>query len=294
MIIDAHGHLNWHKHDTDRVVANLDEHGIDQMWALSWELILPVENAENRSYSGAIDPRHRAGQWMPLSDVVDGAKRYPDRLIPFYAPHPKQENGLEKLQAAVEIHGIRGVGEWKFRVPLDDPDGIKIWRYAGEQKMPVIIHMDLPRLPPSDPDGWMASWYGGTADHLEHALQLAPDTIVLGHGPGFWRYVTGKEPEIKTAYLNGPEDYAEGGRLIDLLETYPNLYCDLSAGSGCRGLQCFPDGGKQFLTTYQDRALFARDYFDAKLRDHLETLDLDETVKTKILSGNAQRLVPPK
>ena len=47
MIIDAHGHLNWHKHNTDRIITNLDEHGIDKMWALSWEVILPVEWAED-------------------------------------------------------------------------------------------------------------------------------------------------------------------------------------------------------------------------------------------------------
>lgn len=292
MIIDAHGHLNWHGHNTDRMIANLDEHGIDRMWALSWEVLMPCEWAEARGYSSALDPRHGQGQWLPLCDIVEGVQRYPDRFIPFYAPHPKQENALDRLKAAVEIHGIRGVGEWKFRVTLDDPDGIKIWRWAGERGMPVIIHMDAPRLPPSNPDAWIDAWYGGTADHLERALQQAPDTVVLGHGPGFWRYVTGKEQEIAACYLNGPDDFAEGGRLLDLLETYPNLHLDLSAGSGLRALKCFPDGGKAFLTTYQDRALFARDYFDAALRDHLESLELEEAAKAKILGGNAARLVP--
>ncbi len=292
MIVDAHGHLNWHGHDTDKVVANLDEHGIDKMWALNWEVILPNEFAEAKGYASSLDPRHGPGQWLAFWDVVDGAQRYPDRLVPFYAPHPKRDHALDRLKAAIEIHGVRGVGEWKFRVPLDDPDGIRIWRYAGEQKMPVIIHMDAPRLPPNDPNGWLESWYGGTGDHLEQALRQAPETIVLGHGPGFWRYVTGKEPEIKAMYLNGPEDFAEGGRLLQWLETYPNLYCDLSAGSGRRALACFPDGGRGFLTTYQDRALFARDYFDSSLRDHLDSLELPESVMTKILGGNAQRLVP--
>ncbi len=292
MIIDAHGHLNWHGHDTDRMVANLDEHGIDKMWALSWEVILPVEQAEAQMYAACLDPRSEPNSWLSLRDIVDGAKRYPDRLIPFYAPHPKQQYALEKLKSAVEIHGIRGVGEWKFRVPLDDPDCLKIFRYAGKQRLPVIIHMDVPKLPPNDLDAWANSWYGGDADQLERALRLAPDTIILGHGPGFWRYVTGKEPEIKAVYLNGPADFADGGRIFDLLDTYPNLYGDLSAGSALYAMQCFPDGGKAFLTQYQDRMLFARDYFDARMRQQIESLDLDATVKAKILGGNALRLVP--
>lgn len=292
MIIDAHGHLNWHGHDTDRMVANLDEHGIDKMWALSWEVILPVEQAEAQMYAACLDPRSEPNSWLSLRDIVDGAKRYPDRLIPFYAPHPKQQYALEKLKSAVEIHGIRGVGEWKFRVPLDDPDCLKIFRYAGKQRLPVIIHMDVPKLPPNDLDAWANSWYGGDADQLERALRLAPDTIILGHGPGFWRYVTGKEPEIKAVYLNGPADFADGGRIFDLLDTYPNLYGDLSAGSALYAMQCFPDGGKAFLTQYQDRMLFARDYFDARMRQQIESLGLDATVKAKILGGNALRLVP--
>ncbi len=291
-IIDAHGHVNWHKHDIDRIVANLDEQGIDKMWTLTWEAAVPAELAEAPQYAAVLDPRHAAGQWLPLCDVVEAARRYPDRFVPMYAPHPKRPTALEQLQSAVEIHGIRGVGEWKFRVPLDDPDVIKIWRYAGRQNLPVIIHMDVPRLPPSSEDSWVDIWYAGTADNLERALQLAPETIVLGHGPGFWRYVTAKEPKIDRLYLNGPEDFAEGGRMMRLLDSYPNLYCDLSAGSGVRGLRCFPDGGKAFLTQYQDRCLFARDFFDSALRDHLESLGLDDSVRAKILGENAQRLVP--
>lgn len=292
MIIDAHGHVNWHKHDIDRVIANLDEHGIDKMWALTWEAALPAELAEAPNYAGVLDPRHAVGDWLPLCDVVEAVRRYPDRLVPMYAPHPKLPNALEMLRSAREIHGIRGVAEWKFRVPFDDPDVIKIWRWAGEQHLPVIIHMDVPKLPPSNPDGWVSIWYGGTADNLERALELAPETIVLGHGPGFWRYVTAREPDIDRMYLDGPDDFAEGGRLLQLLESHPNLYCDLSAGSGLRGLQCFADGGKGFLTKYQDRCLFARDFFDSALRDHLDSLELADDVKAKVLGGNALRLVP--
>ncbi len=292
MIIDAHGHLNWHGHNTDKMVANMDQHGIDKMWALSWEIILPIEFAEVKMYAPCLDPRHFPGQWLPLKEVVDGALRYPDRLIPFYAPHPKEEHALDKLKAAVEIHGIRGLGEWKFRVTLDDPDGIRIWRWAGKQKLPVVIHMDSPRMPPNDPDAWSHAWYGGDADHLERALREASETVVLGHGPGFWRYMTGKEAQINAVYLNGAADYCDGGRLVELLDKYPNLHGDLSAGSALFALKCLPDGGKAFLTRYQDRMLFGRDYFDSRMRDHIESLGLDAAAKAKILGGNAMRLVP--
>ncbi len=32
MLIDAHNHPNWHGHDADRILADMEQHGIDLMW----------------------------------------------------------------------------------------------------------------------------------------------------------------------------------------------------------------------------------------------------------------------
>ena len=37
MIIDAHNHPDWHKHDFEKFIANMDKNGIDKTWLLSWE-----------------------------------------------------------------------------------------------------------------------------------------------------------------------------------------------------------------------------------------------------------------
>ena len=36
-IIDAHNHPDWHGHDLDKFLANMDRYGIAQTWLLSWE-----------------------------------------------------------------------------------------------------------------------------------------------------------------------------------------------------------------------------------------------------------------
>lgn len=36
-IIDAHNHPDWHNHDLDRFLKNMDENGITQTWLLNWE-----------------------------------------------------------------------------------------------------------------------------------------------------------------------------------------------------------------------------------------------------------------
>jgi hypothetical protein len=49
---------------------------------------------------------------------------------------------------------------------------------------------------------------------------------------------------------------------------------------------------RKFLIDYQDRMYFGRDQFNSQLYDLLIALGLPEEVLTKILSGNALRLVP--
>ena len=79
--------------------------------------------------------------------------------------------------------------------------------------------------------------------------------------------------------------------MLHLLDTYPNLYADLSAGSGLTAISRDPEFGKQFLIRYQDRLLFARDYVDGRLMEFLQSLNLEPAVFDKIAYRNAQRLL---
>ena len=59
-------------------------------------------------------------------------------------PHPKRPDAIDRLKAAVEIHGIRLASELKVRLPFDDPDALRLYRFCGEQKLPITIHLDYP------------------------------------------------------------------------------------------------------------------------------------------------------
>ena len=82
-----------------------------------------------------------------------------------------------------------------------------------------------------------------------------------------------------------------GGKLVRLMETYPNLYCDMSASSGCRALSRDLEFTKAFLTEFQDRILYARDYIDNVHQELIESLGLSDEIKAKIYAGNAQKLI---
>ncbi len=283
MVIDAHIHVYWYGYDPEKLVANMDEHGIDVSWLLTWE-------AEEGEYSHSYDdtfmePWHT----LPVEAVWEAVEQYPDRFVAGYAPNPKHPNAIERLRRAVQ-RGVKVSGEHKFRCLLDDPDAIRFYRAAGDMGVPVVVHLDVPCLPPNDPTKPVRYWYHGDVGNLERALRLCPDTIFLGHAPGFWREVSGDADSSPEAYPQGP--ISPGGRLRPLFDTYPNLYGDLSAGSALRAISRDPEWSRSFLLDYQDRLLFARDYFDDKLMSFLRSLELPEDAMEKILSGNALRLAP--
>jgi len=105
MLIDCHQHVNWGEKNIDAVVADMDRAGIDRTWLLTWEV---PEREFDPYYLACWDPRH-AG--LPFDDVVEACTRYPERFVPGYAPDPRRPDAIERLEAAVGIHGVRVYGE---------------------------------------------------------------------------------------------------------------------------------------------------------------------------------------
>lgn len=282
-IIDGHGHVNWYGYDADRLVGNMDEHDIDLMWLLTWEA--PQEELDY-GYSGVFWPQTVG---MPFKDALAAVSKYPDRFIPFYAPDPRLPDSMRRLEGAVTYLGVRGFGELKIRMMLDDPRLLEMFYFCGEKGLPVIFHMDVP-LPRRQLGQSPGYWYCCDWENLARALELCPKTAFIGHAPGYWREISGDADSDNEAYPKGP--VMPGGRLWQYMDRYPNLHCDLSAGSALYALSRDPAMGKQFLEKYQDRCIFGRDFFDDRLYQFILSCELVPDVKDKILRGNALRLVP--
>ena len=292
MIIDSHQHVFWWHRDDAGLVADLDEHNIDLAWLLTWH-IPPTETSKDPLYS-VLNPLRvgpdgtHAG--ITLEDCLKCRDKYPDRFVVGYCPQPLLDNAPELFEAAYKMYGVRVCGEWKFRTLLDDPRCINLYRKAGELGCPVVLHLDVPYLKGANGERqYDDMWYGGTLANLERALIACPDTIFIGHAPGFWREISGDAQDDPELYPTGP--VIPGGKLISLFETYPNLQADLSAGSALTALSRDPEHAKRFFNQFADRLLFGRDHYGGELQDFLVTLDLPEDISNKIYYENAQRLV---
>ncbi|MDP6359903.1 MAG: amidohydrolase family protein [Planctomycetota bacterium] len=282
MLIDAHNHPNWHGFNAERILQNMEEHNIDQMWLFSWEV---PEDEYSPSYHRVLPP---TGLGIPLEDVLSVGREAPDKFVLGYIPHPKRPDAIDRLKAAVEIYGIRVASELKVRVTFDDPDAIRLYQFCGEQKLPITIHLDYPL----DHGGTYPRpnyWYGGSLDSFERALKECPETIFIGHAPGFWAHISGDDKALTTSYPSGK--VLPGGRIQKLFRKYKNLYADLSAGSGLKALMRNKEYGRKFLIQFQDRLLFGRDCFDSRLMDFLLKAKLPQKAFDKITHQNAQRLL---
>ena len=282
VIIDAHSHPDWHGHDLAKTLENMDRYNIRKSWLLSWEV--PDDEWDH----GAWAFQWRAGEGpIPFSRCLSYKERAPERFVLGYMPDPRRPGAVDRLVAAKRIYGVQVCGELKLRMTYDSPDAIRLFRVCGEEGLPVTVHIDYefgtghsyPR------PNW---WYGGGIGAFERALKLCPGTAFLGHAPGFWAHISDDGQHDKAPYPKGR--VVPGGEVERLLRQCPNLYCDISAGSGHNALSRDIEYTKGFLAEFQDRVLYARDYFDNVHQELLDSLGLPVGILEKIYHKNAEKL----
>lgn len=270
-VIDIHQHVDWGGYDKPGLIRYLNTVGVSKCWLLSWE-----------EADGGLD---HAYQHLPIGNVFETFTKFPDRIIPGAGVDCRRENA-EQLLREYHARGARIYGEIKLHIAYDCPDAIRMFRLAGKLGMPVLVHVQYPssRMP-----NW---WYGGHITALERAVKLCPDTTFFGHAQSWWTHISGDaHPELlETAYPKGP--VTPGGELPRLLATYPNLYGDLSAGSGYNALTRDPAFGKQFLLDFADKLCYGVDGYDDRMFTFIKGCQLPADAHAKIMGGNAAKLLP--
>ncbi len=285
--IDAHNHPDYHGRNFARFLADMDEKGIAKTWLLTWECPPgEYDPATIWAFATAMGDRDVP---VPLRLAWAYKERAPERFILGYCPDPRQPDAVQKMRAAIRTYGVQVCGELKLRMMYDNPDALDLYRFCGEEKIPVVMHFDNAGAQTTGREfprrHW---WYGGDIDTLERVLALCPETNFLGHAPGFWCHISRDRLGEREAYPKGP--VIPGGRIEELLGKYPNLYCDCSAGSCLNALTRDPDTARRLILAHPDRFVYARDYFDNGLALFIDGLGLPEEVLESFYHGNAERL----
>lgn len=274
--VDVHTHLGQTWNTTKPLSADgllkwMDDHAVAQA------MVLPLVSPEASSFP------------LSVQFVLEQTAAHRRRLVPFCCVDPRQtinggKKGIDDLLKRYADEGCRGFGEHKPGLAVNDPLSMRLYAACGRAGLPVLLHLDNVRN--TDTPGLPG---------LEQAMKENPQTQFIGHGPGFWASISG---DVKTAadlggYPKGK--VVEGGALDRLLSAYPNLYCDLSAGSGAGALSRDLEFGAGFLKRRQDRVLFGSDYLapgqPVPQFEVLAKLDLPADVRAKIYRDNARKLL---
>ena len=158
-----------------------------------------------------------------------------------------------------------------------------IYAACGELELPLLFHhdeqrnMDSPGLP-----------------GLERALKENPHTHFIGHGPGWWASISVNITHADLArYPDGT--VAPGGAIDTLMEKYPNLHGDLSAGSGARAISRDPTFGRDFMIRRADRLMFGTDFLapgqEVPQLTLFRQMQLPAEVQAKVFRDNTRKLL---
>lgn len=273
--IDVHTHIGRYRDVAKNLTAAqlvewMDEHNIERA------VVLPLVSPESTTFLQTPEM------------VFRECKPFGKRLIPFCSMDPRAGFGTAKaLQDILKRYqdlGAKGFGEHKVGLPFDHPRMMLVYEACQALELPLLFHMDTIRG--TDQPGLPG---------LARALVRFPELSFIGHGPGWWASISGEITDAKQlgGYPNGKVQ--PGGAMDAMMESFPNIFADLSAGSGNNGISRDREFGQKFLLRRADRIMFGSDYLAPEQVvpqfETLESFELPDDVREKIYRGNAIRVL---
>jgi predicted TIM-barrel fold metal-dependent hydrolase len=269
-IIDIHQHTNYTGRSDEELVRHQREMGVAKT------VLLPAGS----KYGLAADCGGN-------DTVVALARRLPKEYVYFANELPDIQETRPVIEKFLGMGAI-GIGEQKFPVEADSSYIDLIASIAEKHRVPVLLHFEFQH-------------YNLNIDRFYRVLDRHPRVNFIGHAQTWWCNID-KGCDQKTMYPTGP--VTPGGITDRLLSDYPNMYGDLSAGSGLNGMLRDEDHARDFLKRHQDKLLFGSDCNDrqangpnclgAKIIAAVKRLAPDKTAERKMLYGNASRLLKIK
>ena len=221
---------------------------------------------------------------------LKSVQKYPEKYS--WMCHVELDDDIEGQILRHKANGAVGVGEITHNLWIENEKIQQLFAAAEKHNMPVLFHM-------SGEEGFSY----GICDKpgltmLEESLKKFPNLKFIGHSQTFWAEMDGNVTEDERGgYPKGKIE--EEGAIAKLMRKYPNLYGDVSAGSGWNALARDEEYAVKFINEFQDRLMFGTDIcrpdtatplvdFMLKLRDEKK---ISETVFQKVARENIIRIL---
>ncbi|MEX2569468.1 MAG: amidohydrolase family protein [Cyclobacteriaceae bacterium] len=144
---------------------------------------------------------------------------------------------------------------------------------------------------------WEYDKFNFGLERFHKMLEKYPKVNFLGHAQAWWANID-KDHQKGNSYPKG--EVTPGGLTDSLLSIYPNMYGDLSAGSGLNAMLRDEEHATGFLDRHQNKLLFGSDCADPNPRwpncqgedtiAAIRKLSPNKSVERKLLYQNAKKL----
>ena len=278
-IIDIHQHTNYAQRTNAQLIAHQKAMGVTRT------ILLPAGSPVSRTSTNG-------GKYNGLGGVGAGGN---ETVLAVARQFPKEFSfGVNEVtdlpEANVEINkyldlGAIIIGEQKFTVECDSPESQKLYALATEHNVPILLH-------------FQHGTYNLGFERFHKMLEKFPKTVFIGHAQTWWANIDKNHTDQNNLYPKGK--VVAGGLTEKYLADYPNMFADMSAGSGLNSLLRDEDHTRGFLERHQNKILYGSDCNDAvgsgakcqgsQTIAAIRRLSPNKAIERKILYENAKKL----
>lgn len=277
-IIDIHQHVGYSGRPDEVLLAHQRTMGI------TTTILLPAGRPVSRpsTHDGSSNGLQAEARGFEACRAV--ARAHPGSFLVAANEVPDLDDARTSLTAQLAAGAVM-IAEQKFGVACDAPEMQALYRLAQEHKVPVLMH-------------WQFGRYNHGFERFHTMLARYPDVPFIGHAQTWWANIDARHADQTVLYPKGP--VTPGGLTDRYLADYPNMYGDLSAGSGLNALTRDEAFTRDFLVRHQDKLLYGSDCNDhdgkgercqgAQTIAAVRRMAANRTVERKLLHDNARRL----
>jgi predicted TIM-barrel fold metal-dependent hydrolase len=213
------------------------------------------------------------------------AKAHPDSFRFAANEVPDLPDATTEIEKYLKL-GAVAIAEQKFGVECDSSAMQRIYELGAHYRAPILMH-------------WQYQMYNYGFERFYKMLEKYPRTTFIGHAQTWWAHIDGGYQDA-TSNLYPKGKVTAGGLTDRYLRDYPNMFGDLSAGSGLNALERDEDHARAFLERHQDKLMYGSDCNDAvgsgdacqgaQTLAAIRRLAPGQKIQRKLLYANAKRV----
>lgn len=277
-IIDIHQHLGYSGRSDEAMLAHQRAMGV------TTTILLPAGRPVNTPSTHNGVANGLQAKALGNAACYRFAKTHPRHYRFASCEVPDLPDAAREIENYLKLGGV-AIAELKFGVECDSPEMQRLYELAADYRVPVLMH-------------WQHKMYSYGFERFHTMLAKYPKTSFIGHAQTWWANIDANHKDQTILYPKGK--VTPGGLTDRYLSDYPNMYGDLSAGSGLNAFTRDEDHARSFIARHQDKLLYGSDCNDtegqgsqcsgAQMIAAIRRLSPSKRVERKLLYHNARRV----